>query len=65
MYNVFFITYLARLQFYHSELQEVKKVTHGKQFHSYFQSRMIPKGARASVSEAPGDSYTFYAEEVL
>ncbi len=61
MYNAFPTTYLARLQSHHSELQEVKKVTRGRQFHSYSQGSMIPKGARAPVGGAPGDSYTFYA----
>lgn len=47
---------------HHEVLQNVKALKcRGKQFETYSQSEMYPKGARAAAGGAPGDAYTMYA----
>ncbi|KDR82477.1 hypothetical protein GALMADRAFT_57184 [Galerina marginata CBS 339.88] len=60
IYNAFSDEIFQQLVMHHSKLQSVKKLTRGSKFNSYSQGKMIPKGARAPMGGAPGDTYTFY-----
>lgn len=61
MYNTFSASVLQTLIQHHHALQEVKAIKRGKQFQSYVQGSMIPRGSRAPTGGIAGDSYTFYA----
>ena len=45
---------------HHRQLGTVKSLKRGRQFNSYSQGEMIPKGARIPQGGRPGDAYTFY-----
>ncbi|KDR71175.1 hypothetical protein GALMADRAFT_75401 [Galerina marginata CBS 339.88] len=60
IYNAFSDDIFQRLVLHHSKLQTVKGLTRGSQFNFYSQGKMFPKGARAPMGGAPGDTYTFY-----
>ncbi|KDR77442.1 hypothetical protein GALMADRAFT_65655, partial [Galerina marginata CBS 339.88] len=60
IYNAFSEDNFNKLVQHHSRLQEVKSLDRGSQFNSYSQGKMFPKGARAPMGGAPGDTYTFY-----
>jgi hypothetical protein len=54
--------HLARLIEHHEALQNVKSLrARGKQFNTFSQGKMYPKGTRAPSGGAPGDAYTMYA----
>lgn len=47
---------------HHNSLQNVKALrSRGKQFNSYSQGEMYPKGTRSPAGGSPGDAYTMYA----
>ncbi|PPR00166.1 hypothetical protein CVT26_008884 [Gymnopilus dilepis] len=59
-YNAFPDHVLEKLISHHQRLQTVKNVKRGKQFKTYRQGHMFPKGSRIPAGGLPGDAYTMY-----
>ncbi|PPQ72972.1 hypothetical protein CVT26_014517 [Gymnopilus dilepis] len=59
-YGAFPEKVLEKLISHHQRLQTVKSLKRGKQFNTYSQGQMFPKGSRAPAGGIPGDAYTMY-----